>query len=343
MERLIENMRVKPFILVAVVCLVAGIGVVVRYTGGSDKRQETEKSSRTHVAEPSLRETTPIPRGESLPDPVPDDSPRVAPDPSVSQPGSPGVPVPAEAHPGEPAERAIEQRAAQAARSTRADSRATVQPRTDARSVPQAAAGGRMYRSMRGEAWLQRVSEDRADTSVDPSRTAQSSPEHDQRERQAESPYAEAVEEYDASDEIAQRDDYIEEDIILTPIDVVQIARFWEEDQLQVSFAMLLDQDEFQVKPNGLIVAQQIPPGWHVVDAVPPIEAVDEENRIVKWLFVGDDVRDNTIYSMSMRADEGAVDDWDETRAWFTYRRPDGQAVEVATVPHPDSAIQTPP
>jgi len=127
---------------------------------------------------------------------------------------------------------------------------------------------------------------------------------------------------------------------IVTPLDVVQIARQWEEDRLEVSFAVLLDDDQETVTPNGLIVAQQIPEGWEVIEADPQAEAFDEADRVVKWLFVGDAVCDNSIYSLSMRAPEEEAGEWSDTLAWYTYRQPDGECVDVHVTPYTESDIQ---
>ena len=127
---------------------------------------------------------------------------------------------------------------------------------------------------------------------------------------------------------------------IVTPLDVVQIARAWQEDTLQVSYAVMLDDNDTTETPSGLIVSQQIPDGWEVVEADPQVEMVDEENRLVKWLFVGNAVTNSSIYSLSMRAPVEQVGNWNETLAWYTYRQPDGQCVDVEVVPYPDSDIQ---
>jgi len=144
----------------------------------------------------------------------------------------------------------------------------------------------------------------------------------------------------DESGTPADTDDSGQPEPIVTPLDVVQIARQWEDGVLQVSFAVMLDDDSETATPNGLIVSQQIPDGWEVVEAVPVIEAMDSENRIVKWLFVGDAVQDGSIYSLSMRAPAEQDGNWNETLAWYTYRQPDGQCVDVTVIPYPDSNIQ---
>ena len=134
--------------------------------------------------------------------------------------------------------------------------------------------------------------------------------------------------------------DPVEPEPIVTPLDVVQIARAWQEDVLQVSFALMLDDDPATTTPNGLIVSQQIPDGWQVVEADPLTEMVDEENRLVKWLFVGNAVTNSSIYSLSMRAPAEQVGNWNEALAWYTYRQPDGQCVDVEVIPYPESDIQ---
>lgn len=124
------------------------------------------------------------------------------------------------------------------------------------------------------------------------------------------------------------------------PVDVIQIARRWDDDVLQVSYAVVTGMGGDQVLPNGLIVSQVIPEGWEVVEAEPPIEAVDTRNRVVKWMLVGDAVAPQSIYSVSMRAESDEQGDWNEARAWYTYRQPDGQGVEVAVMPYGASDIQ---
>ena len=101
-----------------------------------------------------------------------------------------------------------------------------------------------------------------------------------------------------------------------------------------------LDDDPETVTPNGLIVSQQIPEGWEVLEADPLVEAVDERNRLVKWLFVGSAVTNSSIYSLSMRAPAEQAGNWNETLAWYTYRQPDGRCVDVSVIPYPESAIQ---
>jgi hypothetical protein len=127
---------------------------------------------------------------------------------------------------------------------------------------------------------------------------------------------------------------------VATPLDVVQVAKQWQADTLQVSYAVLLDQDSETQTPNGLIVSQEIPVGWEVVEAEPLAEMVDQDSRVIKWLFVGDAVKDNSIYTLSMRAPAEQAGDWNETLAWYTYRQPDGQCVDVEVIPYPESDIQ---
>jgi hypothetical protein len=138
----------------------------------------------------------------------------------------------------------------------------------------------------------------------------------------------------------SQNTEMAEPEPIVTPLDVVQVARAWEEDVLQVSFAVMLDDDPATATPSGLIVSQQIPDGWDVVEAEPLVEMVDEENRLVKWLFLGSAVTNSSIYSLSMRAPAEQVGNWSETLAWYTYRQPDGQCVDVEVIPYPESDIQ---
>lgn len=130
---------------------------------------------------------------------------------------------------------------------------------------------------------------------------------------------------------------------VVTPLDVVQIARTWEAGVLQVSYAVIVDEDDTTATPNGVIVSQQIPEGWELVDAEPRIEAVDYGNRIVKWLFVGDAVQNGAIYSLAMKASDEQDGNWNETQAWYTFRNPDGQCVDVSVIPYSESDIQPTP
>jgi hypothetical protein len=71
-----------------------------------------------------------------------------------------------------------------------------------------------------------------------------------------------------------------------------------------------------------------------VIKAEPEVQAVDDANRIAKWLFVGNAVTNSSIYSLSMRPTNGTTGNWEEARAWYTYRQPDGQCREVAVIPY---------
>jgi hypothetical protein len=126
----------------------------------------------------------------------------------------------------------------------------------------------------------------------------------------------------------------VEPEPIETPLDVVQVGRRWQDDVMQMSFVVMLDDDAATPTPNGLIVCQQIPEGWEVVESEPAVQAVDRENRIAKWLFMGNTVTNNSIYSLSMRAADGTPGDWTEARAWYTFRQPDGQCREVKVIPY---------
>ena len=106
-----------------------------------------------------------------------------------------------------------------------------------------------------------------------------------------------------------------------------------------VNYSMELSEEMENIPPNGLILCQEIPEGWEVVAADPQVEAVDEENRVVKWLFVGDGVKDQTIMTVSMRATDDSADIWDEAMVWYTYKQPDGTFAQVPAQLHPASEI----
>lgn len=130
------------------------------------------------------------------------------------------------------------------------------------------------------------------------------------------------------------------EEPLVTPLEVIQVASRWEDDLLEVSYAVLVDDDPYTVTPSGLILTQEIPEGWQVINAEPQLQAVDESNRMVKWLFVGQEVESKIVYSLSMRVPEGAEGDWNKMLAWYTYRQPDGSCVDVAVGTVPESDIQ---
>jgi len=131
-----------------------------------------------------------------------------------------------------------------------------------------------------------------------------------------------------------------EPDTVRRPLNVVQIARQWRDDVLQVSFALLLDAESPEPRPNGVIISQEIPDGWEVVEAKPAVQSVDERNRIVKWLFVDQAVTNNSVYTLSMRVPGRDEGDWNVAQAWYSYRRPDGRFMEAAAIPYRDNDAQ---
>ncbi len=145
------------------------------------------------------------------------------------------------------------------------------------------------------------------------------------------------------SGENNQPEETAKPEAVIPALNVVQIARNWQDGVMQVSFAVFPDDDNATAVPNGVIVSQQIPDGWDVVDAVPQIESIDGNPRTAKWLLVGDAAQKNSIYSLSIRASEPASADWNQTLAWYTYRQPDGQCINVTVLPYTDSAIQPTP
>lgn len=127
---------------------------------------------------------------------------------------------------------------------------------------------------------------------------------------------------------------------LVTPLEVIQTASHGVNGLLELSYAIMVDDDPSTITPNGLILTQEIPEGWQVVEAEPRLQAVDEQNRMVKWLFVGQDVESTQVYSLSMRLPAGVEGDWNRMLAWYTYRQPDGNCVDVAVGMVPESDIQ---
>lgn len=130
-----------------------------------------------------------------------------------------------------------------------------------------------------------------------------------------------------------------EEDLrIDAALQVVQMVKYLDGESVQISFALFVEEDE--TLPNGLVLCQQVPEGWSVAEAVPAVSAFDEKNRIAKWLFMGDAVAAEPVYSVMRHSGEGQVTDWEPMRSWYSYKQPeDGTFVEVRTIHYAKEAF----
>jgi len=63
--------------------------------------------------------------------------------------------------------------------------------------------------------------------------------------------------------------------------------------------------------PNGVIVQENLPPGWNVLSAAPQIAKFDEEKNSASWIFFGGQVNaeemDITYYVVPSKDTEGKV------------------------------------
>lgn len=90
-----------------------------------------------------------------------------------------------------------------------------------------------------------------------------------------------------------------------------------------VTVKYVLDVDEGEPVPSGLVVCERIPPGWQIVSGQPWPVSVNDQTRLVKWLFMTEQVGDGTFsYTAEPSSDMSATEDWSLAASWYSYRRP---------------------
>jgi len=119
--------------------------------------------------------------------------------------------------------------------------------------------------------------------------------------------------------------------------EVEQLIHELSPGKVEVGFLIRLPEDlpEF---PNALILSQRIPPGWHLTAADPLAESWRERDRVLKWLFMDGDVREQLVTCLLERGPDGAADL--EIDAWFNYRLADGSFVEGR--PYLETRVESP-
>ena len=90
-------------------------------------------------------------------------------------------------------------------------------------------------------------------------------------------------------------------------------------------------------QPNAVVLAQTIPSGWTVVSSDPPVQRIEEDGRLAKWLLVGSAVTSGHFVVVASGATGAAS--WAQAPGWYSYRDATGGTHVVSMRLHPDNAV----